>query len=208
MLRIHRDEDAPKEKEKQKDGFHWRGSVTGIRYAAGLTGQRPGGDINDVSNLPARAYFSKRNCQYFTGKNNFLMRYSDKFGRYLRAVRESKGYSQEYVAERLGIGQSSYACLEAGRTGLTIERLVQLTGILEIDVHMLIDDVLPFPEKEKKGTGNPADRATDQLALIESLQSEIRFLRALVLRQGHLPAVPPGQSEITPDLYSASAKGK
>jgi transcriptional regulator with XRE-family HTH domain len=110
------------------------------------------------------------------------MRYSDKFGRYLRAVRESKGYSQEYMADRLGIGQSSYACLESGRTALTVERLVSIADILDLDLHQTIDDVLDPAGKRPDAPASLASRAYDQSEIISSLRDEITFLRSLILR--------------------------
>lgn len=36
--------------------------------------------------------------------------------------RTKKGYSQEYMAERLGIGQKTFCKLEKGHTKLSVER--------------------------------------------------------------------------------------
>lgn len=107
------------------------------------------------------------------------MRYSDKFGRYLRAVRESKGYSQEYMADRLGIGQSSYACLESGRTCMTVERLIAMAAILEVDLHAMLDAVVgTHPETAARSPAtDPAHHE-----LVTALRNEIEFLRQLVLR--------------------------
>lgn len=107
------------------------------------------------------------------------MRYSDKFGRYLRAVRESKGYSQEYMADRLGIGQSSYACLESGRTCMTVERLIEMASILEVDLHAMLDAVLGA---RPDVTHPPATKDQAGNELVTALRSEIDFLRQLVLR--------------------------
>jgi transcriptional regulator with XRE-family HTH domain len=107
------------------------------------------------------------------------MRYSDKFGRYLRAVRESKGYSQEYMADRLGIGQSSYACLESGRTCMTVERLIEIAAVLEVDLHAMLDKVLAdSPDVVTRHA--PSDPG--QQELVTALRNEIDFLRQLVLR--------------------------
>jgi DNA-binding XRE family transcriptional regulator len=44
------------------------------------------------------------------------MHASDKPRLHIRAIRESRGYTQEYMAEMLDICQSTYANLESGRT--------------------------------------------------------------------------------------------
>jgi transcriptional regulator with XRE-family HTH domain len=52
----------------------------------------------------------------------------------IKETRKLKGYSQEYVAERLSISQSAYAKVESGETRLDFERLVKLSEILEKDI--------------------------------------------------------------------------
>ncbi len=57
-----------------------------------------------------------------------------KYSIVIKEARKSKGYSQEYVAERLNISQSAYAKVENGETRLDFERLVKLSEILERDI--------------------------------------------------------------------------
>ncbi len=45
----------------------------------------------------------------------------------LRKLRIEKGYSQEYMAAKLGLSQSAYSKIERGKTKLTIERLERLS---------------------------------------------------------------------------------
>ncbi len=54
--------------------------------------------------------------------------------------RTKKGYSQEYMAEKLGIVQKTYCKLEKGRTKLSIERLEEIALILEKDICTLLLD--------------------------------------------------------------------
>jgi transcriptional regulator with XRE-family HTH domain len=51
----------------------------------------------------------------------------------LKVLRVSRDWSQEYIAEKLGISQAAYAKLETGETRLTVDRAGQLAGIYEID---------------------------------------------------------------------------
>lgn len=52
----------------------------------------------------------------------------------LRYLRQMRGYTQEYVAEKLGIDAVNYGRLERGEAKLTVERLVDLLNIFEISV--------------------------------------------------------------------------
>ncbi len=49
-------------------------------------------------------------------------------------ARTKKGYSQEYMAEKLSIGQKAYCKLENGKTKLSVTRLKEIAIILEIDI--------------------------------------------------------------------------
>lgn len=51
----------------------------------------------------------------------------------LKKLREQHGYSQEYVANELGVSQSTYFKLEAEQIRLTVERAKQLSKLYEID---------------------------------------------------------------------------
>ena len=51
----------------------------------------------------------------------------------LKMLRVSRDWSQESVAEKLGISQAAYAKLETGETRLTVDRAGQLANLYEID---------------------------------------------------------------------------
>lgn len=52
----------------------------------------------------------------------------------IRKIREAKGFSQDYVAEKLDISQGSYARIENEHTKITVDRLFQLAEIMETDI--------------------------------------------------------------------------
>lgn len=118
------------------------------------------------------------------------MRYSDKIGRHIRSVRESRGYSQEYMAEMLDMVQSSYANLESGKSSMSVDRLLQICDILQLDVHTLLDEsgrdahTVRIPRQQEKTTFalTPEIRTVYE-QFISELQSEIEFLRGLVRRR-------------------------
>lgn len=57
----------------------------------------------------------------------------------VRKFREKKGFSQEYVAERLGINQSTYGKLERDMSNITLDRLFKIADVLEEDITTLLD---------------------------------------------------------------------
>jgi transcriptional regulator with XRE-family HTH domain len=65
-------------------------------------------------------------------------------GNNIKQIRELKKYSQEYVAQELGISQSSYARIENGTVIPRIDRLQRIAEILEIDVSFLLNTTNTF----------------------------------------------------------------
>jgi len=59
--------------------------------------------------------------------------------RNIKQIRELKSYTQEYMAEQLGISQPSYAKIEQGATVLKIDRMQQIADILEVDLSTLLN---------------------------------------------------------------------
>lgn len=56
----------------------------------------------------------------------------------IRKIREFKNYSQEYVANQLGISQNVYGRIERGLQDLTIDRLKKIAIIFEVSEEELI----------------------------------------------------------------------
>jgi transcriptional regulator with XRE-family HTH domain len=50
----------------------------------------------------------------------------------IRKIRESKDYTQDYLAVKLAISQNAYSKIELGYTKITVERLFQIASILEV----------------------------------------------------------------------------
>jgi transcriptional regulator with XRE-family HTH domain len=51
----------------------------------------------------------------------------------IRKIREYRDYTQEYLAMKLGISQNAYSKIELAYTRITVERLIQIAQILEVD---------------------------------------------------------------------------
>ncbi len=110
----------------------------------------------------------------------------------IRAIRESKGYTQEYMAEMLGICQSTYAHLESGKTRLSVDRWIQIAGLLEVPLDALIDHPPSLKEgqapnqKSHSTSAAGIDGAAQKMydVIIEEMRQEIQFLRSLIRPTG------------------------
>ena len=104
-------------------------------------------------------------------------------GNKIRILRESKGYSQENIAQELGISQPSYARLEKQDERISITRLIQIANLLKTTVGELIG------EKSQKVVNQQnseyASAYVDSIINadkehIATLKEEIIFLRKLL----------------------------
>lgn len=100
-----------------------------------------------------------------------------KFNESLKVIRKSKGFSQEQVADYIGIDTTNYGRIERGQSSITIDRLIQLAELYEMTVVELIT-LLINPEasfnKEHLNQNNSEET-------IEYLKKEIIFLRQSLL---------------------------
>jgi len=123
------------------------------------------------------------------------MKQTDKIqiGRKIKKIRELKNYSQEFVAEKLQLSTRGYSKVESGETKLTIQRLLEISKILELP----INKILEFESKsilqnnnqfEDIETRNQPSRTEIELITqykesVAHLKSEILFLRAQLSSQ-------------------------
>ncbi|MCL1943350.1 MAG: helix-turn-helix transcriptional regulator [Candidatus Azobacteroides sp.] len=63
--------------------------------------------------------------------------------RNIEQIRNLKGYTQEYVASKLGMRQAGYALIMNGERGLQFKTLEQIAIIFEMD----ITDIITHPKK-------------------------------------------------------------
>jgi transcriptional regulator with XRE-family HTH domain len=56
----------------------------------------------------------------------------------IRKIREYRNYTQDYLAAKLHISQNAYSKIELGYSSITLNRLVEIAGILEVDLIDLI----------------------------------------------------------------------
>lgn len=112
-------------------------------------------------------------------------------GQRISKIRRLRGYSEEYMAQRLGISQRQYSRYETGESPLAPERLTAVCEVLEVKEQDLLnfDERMVFNHCNQDhsvfGNGNHYHEAN--AALVEELRSriqhqgdEIAFLRGQV----------------------------
>lgn len=61
------------------------------------------------------------------------------FGNRLRKARIDKGLTQDELAQRLRIGRTSITNMESGKQAITIDNLVRLKNVLDIDLEKFLE---------------------------------------------------------------------
>jgi transcriptional regulator with XRE-family HTH domain len=109
----------------------------------------------------------------------------------LKNLRELKNFTQEYMAQQLGLTTRAYSKIESGETQLTINRLNEISKILNVDpIEALgIENQNILNNCSQEGNYNTIGKSIYQLPeklieqyekRIQQLESEVIFLRALV----------------------------
>lgn len=57
----------------------------------------------------------------------------------IKAIRNQKSYSQDYLAAKMNITQNAYSKMELGKTQLSILAFYKIAAILEVDVRDLLN---------------------------------------------------------------------
>ena len=57
----------------------------------------------------------------------------------IRSIRKNKGYSHENMANALGITQAAYSKIEKCETKLSVDRLFEISKILETSINDILD---------------------------------------------------------------------
>ncbi|MFT3886079.1 MAG: helix-turn-helix transcriptional regulator [Flavobacteriales bacterium] len=81
----------------------------------------------------------------------------------IRAKRKELGYSQEYMAERLGISPPAYSRKENGETKLDLDWLRDTTKELDMDLmELLASESVTVTVQEQKGGANGCIHVVNQ----------------------------------------------
>ena len=87
----------------------------------------------------------------------------------IRIIRESKGYSQEWVADEMNKTQSSYARIERGATKIDLDTLFAFAKVMGISVI----DVISYPKKMVEEGETMNIEAILQLRLTKAKKEEV-----------------------------------
>ncbi|MDR2811418.1 MAG: helix-turn-helix domain-containing protein [Tannerellaceae bacterium] len=103
-------------------------------------------------------------------------------GTRIRKIREEHGIKQEYIAEEMGITQSSYGRLEKDDNRLTATKLMKIAEILNVSVSILFGEKANNIIHESNGDNAQAQIGTivQNGDYILSLKEEIQFLRKML----------------------------
>ena len=104
----------------------------------------------------------------------------------IKSIRELKNYTQEYMADQLGVTQAGYSKIEKGKTILTYVKLVEIARILEVSV----EDIISFDSERYfssintvKGNSNNGSiliNSDNSAALKELYEDKIKLLEKLL----------------------------
>lgn len=115
------------------------------------------------------------------------MRASDKLRQNIRDIREDKHFTQADMAEKLGLSITGYAKIERGQSQINIERLQQISKVLEVSVAELIsfgdDGVVVF----NNSNDNFSNSSNFSLALGNpALEAEVANLRQILVHKNEI----------------------
>lgn len=74
-----------------------------------------------------------------TSKNHSENWISMKIHEKIRFIRQSKGFTQEYVAEQLGLSVNGYSNIERGETDIQFSRLEKIAHIFGVTINDIIN---------------------------------------------------------------------
>lgn len=104
----------------------------------------------------------------------------------IKSIRELKNYTQEYMAEAMGITQAGYSKIEKGKTGLSLTKLEKIAQILNVS----IESILTFDTKRyidsfkvKGNQFNPTSSQTNSINTVEKLYQDKIVLLELLLKK-------------------------
>ncbi len=106
---------------------------------------------------------TKKNTNNFAGKN-------------IRVLRHQRGWSQEDIANRLGISIPAFSKIETGVTDINLSRLEQIAAIYEINVVNLLALDAQEPEPLVSHLSVAQNKIVDREAEIANLQRKVIML--------------------------------
>lgn len=68
---------------------------------------------------------------------------NEKLGSRIKALRNARNFTQEYVADKIGVSRQKYARIEKGENNITLDILSKIAGVLDVtvgDITRVLDD--------------------------------------------------------------------
>ncbi|MGJ1417597.1 helix-turn-helix domain-containing protein [Sphingobacterium multivorum] len=79
----------------------------------------------------------------------------------LKILRDENAWSQDFVADRIGMSQAAYSKLESGQTKLTFDRAIQLAKVYEVEPEYFFSDDSRFVHYGKDNSFGPINKNTN-----------------------------------------------
>ncbi len=108
----------------------------------------------------------------------------------VRLIRESKGYSQAYVAKKMKVTQQAYSQMEKNPESMTLKKLKELSLIFDVELITLLGEENVYVQQNYQQTGGNAatkmviqsNKENNELyeRMISELKNEILFLKDLI----------------------------
>jgi transcriptional regulator with XRE-family HTH domain len=112
----------------------------------------------------------------------------------IKTIRESKNFTEDYIAEQMGISQSSYNRKENGHSDFSLSEILKLGEVLEVppsrfidmDLEKIINNPQFYDTAISNGNSGVIENYTNNSndegykTAIAQCQAEISFLRAQV----------------------------
>lgn len=97
-------------------------------------------------------------------------------GKNIRTIRHQRGWSQEDVANRLGISIPAFSKIETGVTDINLSRLEQIANIYEVNVTNLLSLETEEAEPQVSNLNVAQKKILDREAEIANLQRKVILL--------------------------------
>jgi transcriptional regulator with XRE-family HTH domain len=118
----------------------------------------------------------------------YLYKKKKMIGRKIKMLRESKNYTQEYMASNLNISQNTYSRIENENVKISTDRLKEIASLLEVPSEYLISDQSPSltfnnnNNKIDKFYGHVSNLSEGEkdiwLITIKQLENQIKYLQS------------------------------
>ena len=103
---------------------------------------------------------------------------TNELGQYLRDLRKSCDYTQEYVASKLNIIHQTYSHYETGRNTPPIDIIYSLAKLYHIPVEQLLSLAVPASTLVENNTGHLYLETTDELnAFVEYMKEPAQSVK-------------------------------